>query len=179
MFRFGIYKENINFIMSLFRGIVAMAKNRVIGKDSSIPFYYKEDLKFFKSKTFNSNIIVGRKTYENLPVLFQRNIWVLTKNNNYGWTEKTWNNPTFDSFSNIHIVENIEELPEDKDYWVAGGTEIYSLFIDKNLISEFFVTQIIKEYEGNKIMPEFEDKFSKNEIVLTTKDFDIVRYYNE
>jgi dihydrofolate reductase len=62
------------------RAILAMAKNRCIGKDGKLPWHYKEDLQFFKESTNDSLILVGRKTFENLPPLKNRSIWILTSN---------------------------------------------------------------------------------------------------
>jgi dihydrofolate reductase len=44
--------------------IAAMSKNRVIGKNNSLPWHIPEDLKFFKTQTANKIMIMGRKTFE-------------------------------------------------------------------------------------------------------------------
>ena len=46
--------------------IVAMNKDRVIGKDGKIPWNYPEDMRWFKEKTMGSTVIMGRKTFESL-----------------------------------------------------------------------------------------------------------------
>ena len=46
--------------------IVAMAENRVIGKDGKLPWHFSEDLKRFKRLTMGSTIIMGRKTFESI-----------------------------------------------------------------------------------------------------------------
>ncbi len=46
--------------------IVAMAKNRVIGKDGDLPWRVPEDLKFFKTQTLGHAIIMGRRTYDSV-----------------------------------------------------------------------------------------------------------------
>ncbi len=51
------------------RGIlVAISPEGVIGKDNSIPWHYSEDLKRFKSLTLDKTVIMGRRTWESLPV---------------------------------------------------------------------------------------------------------------
>ena len=64
------------------KAILAVSKNNIIAKNNKIPWYLPEDLKFFYNKTINNNIIVGRKTFETLPKLKKRNIFVLTRDKN-------------------------------------------------------------------------------------------------
>ena len=51
------------------RGIlVATSPEGVIGKDNTIPWYYSEDLKRFKRLTIGKTVIMGRNTWESLPI---------------------------------------------------------------------------------------------------------------
>ena len=47
--------------------ICAMAENRTIGRNNSLPWKLPEDLKYFKRTTMGNSIIMGRKTWESLP----------------------------------------------------------------------------------------------------------------
>ena len=46
--------------------IVAMTKNRTIGKNNQIPWHLSEDLKNFKRITTNNTVIMGRKTFDSI-----------------------------------------------------------------------------------------------------------------
>ena len=48
--------------------LVATSPENVIGKDNTIPWHYSEDLKRFKRLTIGKTVIMGRKTWESLPV---------------------------------------------------------------------------------------------------------------
>ena len=48
--------------------IVARDRNGAIGKDGDIPWRAPEDLKMFKRETEGGALIMGRKTWESLPV---------------------------------------------------------------------------------------------------------------
>lgn len=160
--------------MSTFRGIVAMSQNRAIGKDNKLLWNFKSDLAFFKEKTWNGQVILGRKTWENMPSqwLPNRNLWIFSRENKYGWLQASNQNKY--SPSTLAIVTDLTHLPQN-DYWVAGGAEIYSLFLDK--ITEFYVTLIKEEYtEADKFMPEFEHLFSQKEVLQSFEKYDIVRY---
>jgi dihydrofolate reductase len=60
--------------------IAAVDQNLAIGKDGGIPWDIKEDLKFFKEKTQNSAIIMGRATFDSIgrPLPKRKNI-VMTR----------------------------------------------------------------------------------------------------
>ena len=46
--------------------IVAMDRNRVIGKNNELPWYLPSDLQFFKRTTMNKPLVMGRKTYQSI-----------------------------------------------------------------------------------------------------------------
>ena len=60
--------------------IVARSINGVIGLDGGLPWRCKGDLQFFKRTTMGRKIVVGRTTFEGLPLLKGREIFVLTRN---------------------------------------------------------------------------------------------------
>lgn len=47
--------------------VVAMAENRVIGRDGDLPWHLPEDLKRFKAVTMGKPLVMGRKTWDSLP----------------------------------------------------------------------------------------------------------------
>ena len=51
--------------------IVAMSKNRVIGKDNGMPWHLSDDLKNFKKITIGKTIIMGRMTYDSIGKHFR------------------------------------------------------------------------------------------------------------
>ena len=46
--------------------IVAMSRNRVIGRNNQLPWYLPGDLKYFKQATMGKPIIMGRKTWDSI-----------------------------------------------------------------------------------------------------------------
>ena len=46
--------------------IVAMAENRVIGRNNQLPWRIPADLRHFKALTLGKPVIMGRKTYESI-----------------------------------------------------------------------------------------------------------------
>ncbi len=64
--------------------IVAMARNRVIGRDNSLIWHLPADLKYFKKTTMGRPVIMGRKTFESVgkPLPGRTNI-IVTRRRGY------------------------------------------------------------------------------------------------
>jgi dihydrofolate reductase len=164
----------------MLKGIVAIAENRVIGMGNNLP-WPKElaDLSFFKQKTLGSNLIMGRKTFESLGRIHlpNRNIYVLTRDNPFHWTESQCHFK--EGISKTFIVPSIDSLRFDlaQDYWVAGGAEIYEKFMPH--IQEFFVTYMRGSYAGDVKLPEFEQTFPYMEVINSTMIHQTIRYWKK
>jgi len=64
--------------------IVAHAKDRSIGKNGDLPWRLPDDLRWFKTKTINHIIVMGRKTWDSLggKPLPKRHHVIITRNKN-------------------------------------------------------------------------------------------------
>ena len=90
-----------------------------IGKDNKMLYHIPKDLAFFKRKTVNHVIIMGRKTFESLPgMLPNREHWVITRDPSFNKAR---------SFKNIDDV--LEAIDLNVDYYIIGGGEIYKQFM--------------------------------------------------
>jgi len=135
--------------------IVAMCKNRGIGKNNTIPWYCKNDLKLFSKLTKgsgNNAIIMGRKTWESLPKkpLVNRTNIVISRTQKKSIT------------NNVIIMNNIDEAVtycNEMDFdetWVIGGSSIYKGFLDKCIINNIYMSYIDKLYDCDVYFPELE-----------------------
>jgi len=125
--------------------IAALTRGKVIGKEGSIPWQIKEDMDFFRTKTSNKSIIMGRKTFESIgrPLPNRLNI-VMT-----GSEEK---------IRGVIKVNNKEDaLQEAKKFsseiFVIGGQNIYKTFFEE--ACEMYLTEIDSEIEGDTFFPEW------------------------
>ena len=98
--------------------IVAVAHNRVIGKDNTLIWHLPNDLKFFKEKTTGHVIIMGRKTFESLPFLLpNREHWVITRDKGFDVPE---------GVRVFHSPEAAAEAARALDAaYVIGGAQVY------------------------------------------------------
>jgi len=154
------------------KAIVAMAKNRVIGKNGGLPWpSIKTDLKHFKEFTTGKTLIVGKNTFDTLPLLKNRECLVLTKPveaiDAYITNQYLVNNNAMTG--QMITMEDVESYSQfRKDYLiVAGGAKTYVKLLP--YITEFYVTHVNGTYDGDTFMPPFEDLFTQQEVV---KEFD-------
>ena len=125
--------------------IVAMSKNRVIGKDNVMPWHLSDDLKNFKKITMGKTIIMGRRTYDSIgKALPGRKNVILSRN------LKDKDILVFDNLENALVnVGNEEEI------FIIGGQDIYSQTINK--ANKLYLTTINDEIEGDKFFPHFDN----------------------
>jgi len=125
--------------------IVAMSKNRVIGKDNVMPWHLSDDLKNFKKITIGKTIIMGRRTYDSIgKALPGRKNVILSR------SLKDKDILVFDNLENALVdVGNEEEI------FIIGGQDIYSQTINK--ANKLYLTTINDEIEGDKFFPDFDN----------------------
>jgi dihydrofolate reductase len=148
------------------KAVVAMASNRIIGKDGDLPWKLSEDLKWFKKMTVGFPIVMGRKTMESLgrPLPKRRNI-VISRN--------------LESIAEgFELVRSCDEavalLTGEEQASIIGGAQIYGEMIP--LCDEVLLSYVFHPYEGDTVLPEFEDTFEMKEVIYRDEDFELRRY---
>ena len=109
-----------------------------IGKNGKLPWHITADLKNFKKLTLASTIIMGRKTWESLPVR------PLPKRRNIVLSSKTV--PNVECFTSIEKCLEILIANGTKKLFVIGGSSIYNNFI--HLADELHITEVDEIIEG-------------------------------
>ena len=72
--------------------IVAKGQDGLIGANSRLPWYNKEELNFFRNRTSHEIVVMGRKTWESIgsrPLPYRHNI-ILTRDPSYRDWETNW-----------------------------------------------------------------------------------------
>jgi dihydrofolate reductase len=133
--------------------IVAIDEGGGIGKNGDLPWpKIKEDFKWFRKKTTEvGRLIMGRKTWDSLPVGGLPNRWCYVLTKNY-WTEY---GIIHDCFDHALAVNDIKGVPQDGI--VCGGANVYKQLIP--LCEELYVTHIKGVYSADTWFP-----FSQAEI---------------
>jgi len=131
-------------LYAIVAGALRSSGHYVIGADNALPWSIPDDLKWFREMTLGKTLIMGRKTFEGLPVrpLPRRKTIVMT-------TRKEWSHDGVEVSHDPQAL--IEEYAGEKDAYVAGGSEIYRLFLPH--CTTLFMTHIDEEIEGDTMFP--------------------------
>jgi dihydrofolate reductase len=140
--------------------IVARSANGVIGRDGGLPWHCKGDLQFFKRTTMGRKIVVGRTTFEGLPPLKGRELFVLTRNPEA-------------RFEGAIAVSNPSDAPADAI--VCGGAAVYDLMIPQ--CDQLLVTTVKQEVEGDTFFnSQWLEGFEPVETIEETDEYSIISY---
>ena len=150
----------------MFSIIVAIGKNREIGKGNKLLWHIPEDLKNFKEITTGKTVIMGRKTFESIgrPLPNRKNI-VLSKNGDKESFEQ----------KGIKLYQNLENLIADyKNYeeeiFIIGGEQIYREFMQKRLVRRLYISYIeFSDSEADAYFPEIDYNSWK---IIKEKNYD-------
>ena len=150
---------------------MAMSENRCIGKENKIPWYIPNDFKWFKEFTTGKKLIVGKNTFDTLPMLKNREILVLTRKVEE-LSEITNQYLINKNDLTGKIISDVSDL--DSDIIVAGGAKTYVRLLP--YITEFYVTHVNGSYDGDTFMSSFEDLFTQQEVVKEFDGHKVVKY---
>jgi dihydrofolate reductase len=131
--------------------VVAMSRNRVIGKDNKLPWHFSADLKHFKELTLGSTIIMGRRTYDSIgkPLPGRKN-FILSRASNPRASEP------LNFFASIDQALSQVKTPKA---FIIGGEQIFKQTLDK--IDGIYLTLIDQDYAGDAYYPELPKQFEE------------------
>lgn len=136
--------------------IVAMAANRVIGKNGDLPWHIPEDFKFFKEKTTGHIMVMGRKTFESLPGLLPNRLHVvITRKSDY----RPEGAHVFPDIKSALAFCEAQTQKWGEEVFILGGGEIFRETLD--ITDRIYLTEIKREYDGDVTFPEFDKQVFK------------------
>lgn len=128
-----------------------MSHNRVIGKEGKLPWHVQEDMEFFKETTTDNVVVMGRKTWDSLPLKFKP------------------------LPNRVNIVVSSKEAKDDraifmpnlldaikygrqfyKEIFIIGGASIYEQALKLKIVDRLLLTHIYQVYEGDTYFPDYE-----------------------
>ena len=127
--------------------LVAVSPEGIIGKDNSIPWHSSADLKRFKRLTLGKTVIMGRRTWESLPVkpLPDRRNIVITRT----------------SLDDVECFSSIDDALAtcEGDVWFIGGAGIYQEALGKADIIDMTLVPDNVSGEGCVGFPKIGDEW--------------------
>ncbi len=144
--------------------VVAIGKNRELGKDGKLLWRIPDDLRRFKRLTLGYPIILGRKTFESIveylgkPLPERTNIVVSRKGPSFVDSQGR-------SFANVVVASSLEEAIasarelNSEEIHIGGGAEIYKQAL--SYIDKLYLTLIDDKKDADTFFPPYEDQFTK------------------
>jgi dihydrofolate reductase len=129
--------------------VVAMARNRVIGRDGGLPWHLPEDLRHFRARTIGKPVLMGRLTWESIGrALPQRLNIVVSARADYALPEGVLLAQDIDQGLALAACDGAEVC------MVIGGAGIYRQTLART--ARIHLTEIDIEPEGDTFLPELD-----------------------
>ena len=134
--------------------VVARARNGVIGRDGGLPWRLRSDLQRFKAVTLGKPCIMGRKTWDSLPLkpLPGRLNLVLSKDESF---------EPKGALACLTLDEAIEIAREQAvddgvgEVCVIGGAGLFAATLPR--AKRLYLTEVEAEPEGDVVFPPFDE----------------------
>lgn len=126
--------------------IAAVARNGVIGRDNALVFHHPADQRHFRQATMGCPVIMGRKTWDSLPVRFRplpgrRNV-VLSRDLN-------WQAPGAEAARDLD--EALARVADAPRVFVIGGAELYAQALPRT--HTLMLTEVDADLAGDVRFP--------------------------
>lgn len=129
--------------------VVAMAENRVIGKNGRMPWHIPGEQKIFRNLTVGKALILGRKTHESIGrVLPDRTTIIVTRQPDYH----------VDGAYVVHSVQEGIDLAGKLGFdqvVIGGGGELFSQTLP--ITDRIYLSIVHAIFEGETYYPELPD----------------------
>lgn len=138
--------------------VVARGSNGVIGRDGNLPWRIRSDLQRFKAVTIGKPCIMGRKTWESLPLrpLPGRLNLVLTKDESYHESEKANGCVVVTSLDEALSIAR-EQAADDEvnEICIIGGAAIFEAALPR--AKRLYITEVDAAPDGDVLFPAFNE----------------------
>ena len=132
--------------------VVAISRNRGIGRGNQLPWHLPEDLQNFKSITMGKPLIMGRKTYDSIgrPLPGRTNIVVTRSQRRFPSTVLIAN-----SFEEaLSLAKDVCYQTGGSEVMVIGGEMIYREALP--VVSKMYLTEVEADIEADTFFPDFD-----------------------
>lgn len=145
--------------MSKICAVVAIGKNRELGKGDKLVWRIPADVQRFRDLTLGHPLIMGRKTFES--ILGYRGSSLPDRTNIVITRDKDWE---YEGAVVVHTLEDALEVakksPGSEEIHIGGGAEIYKLALPR--MDKLYLTLIdAEDKEADIFFPAYEDQFTK------------------
>jgi dihydrofolate reductase len=119
--------------------IAAIGKNNELGKNNDLMWRLKSDMAFFKRTTLHHRVIMGRKSWESLPIKFRplpnRINAVISRDESFRLEGAL-------TFQTVEEAISDAKNATDSTAFIIGGGQIYAHCLQANLVDEMYLTHV-------------------------------------
>lgn len=158
--------------------IASITNKFEIGKGNDLLYRLKGDIQYFKNVTIGHTVVMGRKTWDSIPKKFRplkdRENIVITRNKNIKLDgAKAMNFNQFKKWYSNQLIKNPQ-----REYFVMGGGEIYSLFFQDDLLNptNLYLTHIIPPIIKKDKKVTFEDPLLTHYFPELPENYKLISY---
>ena len=129
--------------------IVAVDNNWGIGYDGQLLEHIPEDMKYFRELTEGNIVVMGRKTWDSLPIkpLPNRTNVIITSKETFFAQCGKGNPPTvYSNLNQIKLILNGKTYDQSKEVFIIGGGTIYEQLLP--YCDRVYATKIRQSYEN-------------------------------
>lgn len=152
--------------------LVAYDLDRVIGNKNMIPWHLPADLKAFKARTVGHTVIMGRKTWESIPM---ENRPLPSR---FNFVISHAYRPPFNAdgpFFVKTIEEVLQKAPNSK-YFVIGGEQIYRLALRDGWVKTVIATEIKDYFDGDAHFVRLPESAWRKTVLEEHPQYNVVEY---
>jgi dihydrofolate reductase len=148
-----------------FKAIVAMSRNRAIGRENKLPWHIPEELRWFKKMTTGHVIIMGRRTWESIGMpLPNRESIVVTR-------------AAIPGIRTVPSLNSIQKGNDLRDYFVIGGAQLFQEALP--LCSDVYLTIVKRTVDGDVFLDPFEHLFAPPVLIQDAPEFAVWHYFSK
>ena len=125
--------------------IVAMTKNRVIGKDNQMPWHLPADLAWFRRNTLGKPVVMGRKTFASIGRPLPKRVNVVLSRSPFEHDGVIWH---------ISLESAANFLHDFQEIMLIGGGEVFKQYLQQ--VDKLYLTEIQAELDGDTFFPEID-----------------------
>jgi len=122
--------------------IVAMTKNRVIGKDNQMPWHLPADLAWFRQNTTGKPVIMGRKTFESIGRPLPKRTNIVLSRQPFEYDGVIWKDS---------LESAVDFVRDSKEIMLIGGGQLFNEYLSQ--ADRLYLTEIQTELDGDTFFP--------------------------
>lgn len=139
---------------------MSISPNDGIGKDNKLLYNDPEDMKLFRDNTKYGVVMMGRNTWDSLPVKPLKDRFNIVVTSDIPKNTSAYENTLFVTIAEADtIVKTARDIFKDQDLYIIGGSKLVDRY--KDSIDYMYISAFYEEREADTFLPKLKiDEFN-------------------